>query len=61
MDDKMTMTQGALRESGRGKNRMVYFKPDIEERALKLCKEENLSMSLLVRMALVELLEKRGY
>ena len=58
----LKLTQREVDGSGmRGKARQVYIKPDIEEKALKYCDEENVSMSLLIRIALKEYLEKRGF
>ena len=44
-----------------GRKRQVYIKSDVEERALKYCKEKNVSMSLLIRVSILEHLERFGY
>lgn len=61
MEGKMKLTQSAILGERKGKSKMIYFKPDIEERAMELCKRDNMSMSMLVRIALDELLKRRGF
>ena len=52
-------TDGGTKTTGR--KRQVYMKSDVEEKALDYCKKENVSMSMLIRMALEQYLGKLGY
>lgn len=55
----MKLTQG-LDGGGRGKQKQIYIKPDLEKLAQNYCKSNNISFSYLVKEALSEYLEKRG-
>lgn len=58
--EQMKATQRELVPTSRGKTKQVYMKPEIEGKAMEYCKEQNMSLSLLIRLALEEYLEKRG-
>ena len=57
---KMTQSEINGGDRERGIARQVYVKPSTEKRAKEYCKKENMSFSLLIRIALEEFLEKRG-
>ena len=56
--ERMKATQRELSPS-RGKTKQIYFKPEIEEKAMGYCKKKNMSLSLLIRLALEEYLKER--
>lgn len=57
---KLTQREVAGKAEATGRKRQVYFKSDIEEKALKYCEEQNISMSLLIRLAIEKYLERQG-
>ena len=63
MEAKLKLTQREVAGSAKatGRKRQVYIKSDVESKALDYCHKENVSMSLLIRVALEEYLGKFGY
>lgn len=57
---KLTQSEMNGGDRERGIARQVYIKPNTEKRAKEYCKKENISFSLLVRLALEEFLERQG-
>lgn len=46
-------------DGARGRQKVFYIKPDVEERAKKYCKEHGISFSLFIRNAVEEYLNKQ--
>ena len=57
---KLTQREVSGNTEATGRKRQVYIKSDVEEKALKYCKEHNISMSLLIRLAIEDYLERQG-
>lgn len=55
----MKLTQG-MDGGGRGKQKQIYIKPDLESKASEYCKSNNVSFSYFVKEAITEYLDKRG-
>lgn len=63
VEGKLKLTQREIEGNTKasGRKRQVYIKSDVEKRALEYCKDKNVSMSLLIRVAILEHLERFGY
>lgn len=57
---KLTQREVSGKAEATGRKRQVYIKSDVEEKALEYCKKQNISMSLLIRLAIEEYLERQG-
>ena len=57
---KLTQNELSGGDKERGVARQIYIKPAVERIAKEYCKQQNMSFSLMIRIALEEYLSKRG-
>ena len=57
---KLTQRELSNKSNARGKQKQFYILPDVEAKAVAYCKKENISMSLLIRLAIEDYVERQG-
>ena len=57
---KLTQREVSEKKKTRGKPKQIYIKPDIEAKANAYCEKENISLSLMIRLAIEQFLERQG-